>query len=80
VRGSLSCTKPSGVGYRLGDGEALNREHPDTFLIPPRDERERLTPGDLVKLSSEGIARLTWARPAARGGTLTRVGGGPGCR
>jgi uncharacterized circularly permuted ATP-grasp superfamily protein len=35
MRVSLFDRKPSGIGYRLGDGEALNRAHPDTFLIPP---------------------------------------------
>lgn len=36
--------------YALDNGEELNREHPDTFWIPPRDERENLLPGELVKL------------------------------
>jgi uncharacterized protein YegJ (DUF2314 family) len=52
---SLFRRKPSGPAYRLGDGEALNREHPDTFQIPTRDERERLKPGDLVKLLFEVV-------------------------
>lgn len=55
VRVSLFRRKPSGVGYRLGDGEALNREHLDTFPIPTRDRRERLKPGDLVKLLFEAV-------------------------
>ncbi|WP_328829422.1 DUF2314 domain-containing protein [Nocardioides acrostichi] len=41
------------VDFVLGDGEALNREHPRTFEIPSREERERLKPGDLVKLLFE---------------------------
>ncbi len=36
--------------YILDDGEALNREHPDTFWIPSRNERGNLLPGELVKL------------------------------
>ncbi len=36
--------------YALDNGEELNRECPDTFWIPARDERENLIPGDLVKL------------------------------
>jgi hypothetical protein len=34
----------------LDDAEARNREHPDSFFIPPRERRERLVPGDSVKL------------------------------
>jgi uncharacterized protein YegJ (DUF2314 family) len=41
--------------YTLDDGEEVNRECPDTFWIPPRDERENLLPGELVKL----IFRIT---------------------
>jgi len=37
-------------GWCLDDGEALHAEAPDTFWIPPREDRERLGPGDLVKL------------------------------
>lgn len=47
--------KPSAAAYRLGDGEALNRQHPDTFHIPSRDERENLKPGDLAKLLFEVV-------------------------
>lgn len=36
--------------YTLDDGEEINREAPETFWIPPRDERENLLPGELVKL------------------------------
>ena len=36
--------------YALDDGEALNREFPDTFWVPSRDERDNLLPGELVKL------------------------------
>ena len=36
--------------YTLDDGEEVNRESPETFWIPPRDTREHLFPGELVKL------------------------------
>ena len=36
--------------YTLWDGEERNREHPDTFEIPTRLERETLKPGDWAKL------------------------------
>lgn len=36
--------------YRLRNGEAMNREHPRSFFIPSRDERDNLAPGQLVKL------------------------------
>jgi hypothetical protein len=37
-------------GWCLDDGEEINRHAPDTFWIPPLEEREALKPGDLVKL------------------------------
>lgn len=46
------------VTYTLGDGEALHRESPDTFWIPPVERRENLVAGDLVKL----VFRLTDGR------------------
>lgn len=69
---SLFRRKPNGVGYQLVDGEVLNREHPSTFLIPTRAEREALKPGDLVKLlfeivdPQEGMptAERMWVRVA----------------
>ncbi|WP_090938733.1 DUF2314 domain-containing protein [Azotobacter beijerinckii] len=36
--------------YTLDSGEELSREFPETFWMPPRDERENLLPGELVKL------------------------------
>ena len=36
--------------YTLDNGEELHREFPDTFWIPPRDQRQNLLPGELVKL------------------------------
>ena len=37
-------------GWELEDGEALNREAPDTFHIPPGAERQQLCSGQIVKL------------------------------
>jgi hypothetical protein len=39
-----------GVWYTLDDGEERNRQDPTTFLIPPREARENLEPGQIVKL------------------------------
>jgi hypothetical protein len=39
-----------GVWYSLEDGEERNRQNPDTFPIPPREDREGLQPGQIVKL------------------------------
>ena len=36
--------------YELENGEAMNRQHPDTFRIPPQSERETLLPGDYAKV------------------------------
>ncbi|QSX33765.1 DUF2314 domain-containing protein [Shewanella avicenniae] len=36
--------------YTLDNGEEINREYPETFWMPPRDERESLLPGEIVKL------------------------------
>lgn len=38
------------VTFTLEDGEALNRENPETFWIPDGKLRENLVEGDLVKL------------------------------
>ena len=38
------------VTYTLDDGAATHREFPDTFWIPPQEQRESLKPGDLAKL------------------------------
>ncbi len=38
------------VTFTLENGEDLNREHPDTFWIPPKERRENLVKDDLVKL------------------------------
>jgi Uncharacterized protein conserved in bacteria (DUF2314) len=39
-----------GVWYSLEDGEERHRKDPDTFEIPPREARENLGPGQIVKL------------------------------
>jgi len=38
------------VTFTLEDGEAWNRENPDSFWIPSKGRRENLVQGDLVKL------------------------------
>lgn len=56
--------------FVLGDAELLHQEHPETFLIPRRAERDALRPGDLVKLMFEllepsgddGTAERMWVR------------------
>lgn len=37
-------------GWELEDGEALQREAPETFFLPPREVRQSLVPGQNVKL------------------------------
>lgn len=36
--------------FELDDGEALHEEAPETFYIPPREQRANLQLGQLVKL------------------------------
>ena len=36
--------------FELDDGNALHNEAPETFYIPPREQRASLQPGQLVKL------------------------------
>jgi hypothetical protein len=40
----------SNESWWLDDVEARNREHPDSFFIPPLERRAALEPGDSVKL------------------------------
>jgi len=47
------------VSWELDDGEAVHREAPDTFWIPPRDRRESLRPGEIVKLMFRMLLRDT---------------------
>jgi hypothetical protein len=37
-------------GFVLGNGEEYHARAPSTFYIPPREERENVQPGELVKL------------------------------
>jgi hypothetical protein len=37
-------------GWELEDGEALHRDAPETFYIPPKEARESLSVGQNVKL------------------------------
>lgn len=39
--------------WELADCEQMNAQHPRSFFIPPRSERESLRPGQLVKLIFE---------------------------
>ena len=36
--------------FELDDGEARNSEFPEDFWIPPKELRQALEPGDIVKL------------------------------
>ena len=38
------------VTFTLADGEILHEDNPETFWIPPKERRENLVEGDLVKL------------------------------
>lgn len=38
------------VSYTLDNGAEIHREAPETFWLPPIEQRETLRPGDLVKL------------------------------
>ncbi len=41
--------------YVLANAEDRNREAPNSFLIPTREQRENFVPGDLVKLIFEVV-------------------------
>lgn len=41
--------------FTLADGEALHEAHPDTFWMPPLDERMALQPGAIVKLMFQPV-------------------------
>ena len=45
------------VSWSLDDGEAAHQESPDSFWMPPKEERESLRPGDIVKLMFRMILR-----------------------
>jgi uncharacterized protein YegJ (DUF2314 family) len=58
------------VTYTLDSGAETHREFPDTFQMPPQEERESLRPGDLVKLifriefDDEAHVERMWVRVA----------------
>ena len=45
------------VSWSLDDGEAVHREAPDTFWMPPKEQRESLRPGDIAKLMFRMVLR-----------------------
>ncbi len=53
--------------YVIADAEGLARQHPQTFRIPPLVYRERVSPGDTVKLvfaptRKRGASERMWVR------------------
>jgi hypothetical protein len=50
------------MNYELTNGEVMNREHPDTFAMPQRSERETLLPGDFAKVVfiADGEGERMW--------------------
>lgn len=44
----------------LTSGEEMNRQYPDTFHIPTREERESLKPGQSAKLIFEDLHERMW--------------------
>jgi len=53
--------------YTLVDGEGQNAVHPTTFLIPTKEERLNLRPGDLAKVifnppSGQGYSERMWVK------------------
>jgi hypothetical protein len=64
-----------GVWYSLDDGEERNRQDPTTFPIPPREARENLKPGQIVKLlvaitaDGEELVERMWVIVERRDGT-----------
>ena len=51
-------------GWELESAEARHAAHPDTFHIPPREARERLRPGQAVKLLFRIEAQYADGTPA----------------
>ena len=45
------------ISWTLDDGEAVHREAPDTFWMPPLEDRESLRPGAIVKLMFRMVLR-----------------------
>ena len=45
------------ISWTLDDGDAVHRDAPETFWMPPLDERESLRPGAIVKLMFRMVLR-----------------------
>jgi hypothetical protein len=55
--------------WSLEDGEDLNRQHPDTFWLPPERARRDLNPGDFAKVifrAKDGWGERMWVEVANR--------------
>ena len=54
------------MNYELENGEAMHREHPNTFAMPQRAERETLLPGDYAKVVflADGEGERMWVEIA----------------
>ena len=48
--------------HKLANAEQRHSVDPKTFVIPPREAREDLWPGDLVKLIFEDIGERLWVK------------------
>ena len=48
--------KSKAASYALENGEDLSKKYPDHFVIPPRKEREELTPGkNVIMIFDNGL-------------------------
>ena len=65
-------------GWELDDGEAIAKAHPDTFWIPPLQQRQSLKTGTIVKLlfrietrdeGTESAVERLWVRVDERSGS-----------
>jgi hypothetical protein len=74
VMTACGCGRPS-APYTLDDAEERNRQAPDTFPIPPAEERANLRPGQIVKLifavdtGGEPQVERMWVVVTGRDGT-----------
>lgn len=68
------------ITYTLDNGEEIAREAPRTFHIPPREKREGLNPGDIVKLifrletETEAFVERMWVIVKEKNATGTFTG------
>ena len=58
-----------GVEMNLTNAVERNRLHPDTFYVPPEDERRNLKVGDFAKLGFEDRERM-WVLVTGKEGDL----------